>query len=44
MLKKDDLYSRFEIFLTGCRLFATLKSPVVLIVTNLTSFTKNYLF
>ena len=44
MFKRDDLRSRFRIFLTGCRLFATIKILVILLVTNLTSNTKNYFF
>ena len=37
MFKRDDLQSRFRIFLTGCRLFATIKILVMLLTTDLTS-------
>ena len=38
MFKRGD----FRIFLTGCRLFATIKILVILLVTDLTSNTKNF--
>ena len=44
LLKKDDLQNRFRIFLTGCRLFATAKILVILLVTDLTSITKSFFF
>ena len=44
MFKKGDLESRFQIFLTGCRSFATIKILVILLVTDLTSNTENYFF
>ena len=34
----------FRIFLTGCRLFASIKILVILLVTDLISNTKNYFF
>ena len=37
MFKRDDLQSHFRIFLTGCRLFATIKILVMLLTTDLTS-------
>ena len=36
MFKKGDLESRFRVFVTGCRLFATIKVLGVLLVTDLT--------
>ena len=44
MFKRVDLHSRFRIFLTGCRLFPTIKILVISLVTDLTSTTKNYFF
>ena len=44
MFKKDELQSCFRICLTGCRLFATIKILVMLLVTDLTSIAKNYNF
>ena len=41
MFKRDNLKNRSRIFLTGCRLFATVK-VVILLVTDLPSNTKNY--
>ena len=44
IFKRDDLQSRFKFFLTVCRLLVTIKVLVILLVTNLTSNTKNYFF
>ena len=44
MLKRGDLQSCLRIFVTGCKLFATIKILVVLLVANLTNSTKNYFF
>ena len=44
MLKRDDSQNRFTIFLTGCRLFGTIKSLIILLVTDVRSNAKNYFF
>ena len=44
MLKRGDLQGHFKIFLTGCRLFATIKTLAILLITDLTSNTKNYFY
>ena len=44
MFKRDDLQNRFRIFLTGSRLFATIKKSRYLLVTDVTSNTKYYFF
>ena len=44
MFKKGDLQSRFRVFLTSCRLFAVIKIIFMLLLTDLTSSTKNYFF
>ena len=42
---KEMIYRAvFKIFLTGCRLFATIKIVALLLVTDLTRNTKNYFF
>ena len=43
MFKRDVLQSHFRIFLTGNRLFANVKFLVVLLTTDLSSNTKNYI-
>ena len=44
--KRGGLQSRLRIFLTGCKLFATIKILVILLLlaTDLTSSTINYFF
>ena len=42
MFQGSNLQSRFRIFLTGCKLFATIKILIILLVTDLTSSTKNF--
>ena len=37
MFKRADLQSRFIIFLTGCRSFATIKILIILLVIGLTA-------
>lgn len=40
MFKRGNLQSGFRIFPTGCRLFATRKIPVILLVTDFTTVLK----
>ena len=40
MFKRDDLGSGFRIFLTGYRLFASIKNLIILLVTDLTKILK----
>ena len=44
MFERGDLQIHLRIFLTGCRLFATIKILIILLVTDLTSSTKNDFF
>ena len=44
MFKRGDLQNRFRVFTTGYRFFVAIKVPTILLVTDLTSSTKNNFF
>ena len=44
MFKRGDLQNRFRVVATGYRFFVTVKVPTILLVTDLTSSTKNNFF